>query len=149
MKPDTGTPMALTSQMLMGLSFPALKSLKQQSGAPVYQIICETLKVENVMNKREINDSFNNSAMNNVNIQSDVLEKYELSEKNLIALKEDIDRYSQNEMEKEQNEEFYERFKDSLNKDNKQEAKKYLTWILKGVGEVASVMTIGTTLGFW
>lgn len=135
--------------MMGDLSEIAIESLKQQSSKGVFQVIFNEFSGDINMAKNEINHSFNNSDLENVNIQSEVLQEYNLPKEDLEALEKDIELHSKDEMTKEQNQEFFKQFQQSLKAHDKEQAKKYLTWIKKGVNNVASVMTIGTTLGFF
>ncbi|WP_121614814.1 hypothetical protein [Virgibacillus halodenitrificans] len=123
----------------------AFGALKKQSNKTVIQLFSGGVHIDN----REINGSFNNSNLDNVNIQSDILQEYNLSKEDLETLEKDIELHSIDEVAKEQNLEFLKQFQLALKAHDKEQAKKYLTWIKKGVTNVASVMTIGTTLGFF
>ena len=96
---------------------------------------------------KEISNSFNHSKLENVNIQSEIMEKYPITKSDLEALKREIEIYSKDEMSKEQNLEFHEKFQESLINNNKAEANKYLKWIEKGLNSTASILTIRAALG--
>lgn len=146
MKIDTGSPLTITEEMLEGLSYTALTNLKEQSGGNVYQIITQNIQGDAVMGKREIRGSFNNSHLNNVTIQSDTLEELNISEEDLMSLEQDIRKETLDEVAEEQNLMFFEELKKSLAQHDKEQAKKYLGWITKSIGNVAAAITIGNAL---
>ncbi len=102
-------------------------------------------EVRNV-DSREIKGSFNNSSLNNVNIQSDVLREYQLSEKDFENLENDIKEADISETAREHNRLFLENLKASLNEYDKETAKKIIGWIKDSIGNVSSVITIASVL---
>lgn len=98
------------------------------------------------VDSREIKGSFNNSALNNVNIQSEILREYQLSEKDFENLESDINEADISETAREQNRLFLENLKASLNEHDKETAKRIVGWIKDSIGNVSSVITIASVL---
>lgn len=98
------------------------------------------------MDSREINSSFNNSSLNNANIQSDVLREYQLSEKDFQNLVAEINEADISETAKDQNRLYLENLKASLIEHDKETAKKMIDWIKDSIGNVSSIITIASVL---
>ncbi|MCG7332148.1 hypothetical protein [Salinicoccus roseus] len=98
------------------------------------------------MQDRSIKDSFNSSSLENVSIQSDILNEYGLSEKDFDNLEVAINEAEIGEMAKEQNQLYLEKLKKSINEHEKEQAKKFLGWIKNSIGNVSSVITIASVL---
>lgn len=98
------------------------------------------------MQNRNIKGSFNNSSLDNVSIQSDILNEYGLSEKDFDNLEVAINEADIEGMAKEQNQLYLEKLKQSINEHDKEQAKKFLDWIKNSIGNVSSVITIASVL---
>lgn len=94
------------------------------------------------VNNNNIKGSFNHSSLDNVTIQSDVLNEYQISEKDFQKLETDINEADISDSTKEQNKMFLENLKTSLNEHDKETAKKMIDWIQSSIGKIASVTTI-------
>ncbi|CEI80910.1 hypothetical protein J18TS1_27150 [Oceanobacillus oncorhynchi subsp. incaldanensis] len=99
------------------------------------------------MGNKQISNSFNHSNLDNVNIQSEIIEKYSIDKSDLEALEKEIRLHSKDEISKEQNMLFYDKFQESLINEDKKEANKYLNWIERGLNSTAALSTIITALG--
>ncbi|UOR10291.1 hypothetical protein [Halobacillus amylolyticus] len=88
------------------------------------------------------------SEVNSKEINQKIEKNEGISQEVLMELKDEILKSTSSERETEENLHHYENFKKALQDHDKEKAKKYWTWIKESIGNVASIMTIGTTLGF-
>lgn len=100
----------------------------------------------NSMDNREITGSFNNSELNDVNVQSDIYSEYNLREEDFENLKTDIEKADISEVAVQQNNYFLEDLKTSLKEKDKDNAKKILGWIKDSIGSTAAILTIESLL---
>ncbi|MCT1901872.1 hypothetical protein [Oceanobacillus sojae] len=62
-------------------------------------------------------------------------------------MEKEIKLHSKDEVSKEQNMMFYDKFQESLINDDKKEASKYLNWIERGLNSTAALLTVVAALG--
>lgn len=109
-----------------------------ETGSP---IVFNIFKGDNYVNQNS--NSFNNSSINNTNIQSNNNNQYlTVPSKHIEELESHISNLEDVTL-KEMNEEFLDNLKRSLKANDKENAKKALSFMSKTLGAVSSLMTIG------